>query len=150
MSTAAYSIEGNVLQVQEPGCALTAWHIARGSVGDVDVSGMNLVAVSHGDGEQARRVFFLNESAVPEQVRAVVDLLQGSVGLSWGGVGEAVQDVGVYQVPVEIGAGVKVPGRLMLDAAAEQAELWVDIPELELAWRSSCCAAARARFRVEG
>lgn len=150
MSTAAYCIEGNVLHVQEPGCALTAWHIARGSVGDVDVSGLNLVAVSHGDGEQARRVFFLNETAVPEQVRAVLDLLQGSVGLSWGGVRGAVQDVGVYQVPVEVGASVKVPGRLVLDAAAEQADLWADIPELELAWRSSRCTAARARFRVEG
>lgn len=150
MSTAAYSIEGNVLQVQEPGCALTAWHIARGSVGDVDVSGLNLVAVSNGDGEQARRVFFLNETAGPEQVRAVVDLVQGRVGLSWGGVGEGAGDVGVYQVPVEIGAGVTVPGRLVLDAAADDAELWVEIPELDLAWRSSRCTAARARFRVEG
>jgi hypothetical protein len=44
MNSAAYSIEVNVLQVQEPGCALTAWHIARGSIGDVDVSGLNLVA----------------------------------------------------------------------------------------------------------
>jgi hypothetical protein len=149
MSTAAYSIEGNVLQVHEPGCALTACHIDRGAVGDVDVSGLNLVVVSHGDGEHARRVVFLNENAGPEQVQVVLDLLQGRVGLSWGGVGETARDVGVYQLPVEIGAGVKVPGRLVVDAAAEEAEVWVEIPELDLAWRSSRCAAARARFRVE-
>lgn len=150
MSDGAYSIEGNVLQVHEPGCALTAWHIARGSVGEVDVSGLNLVAVSHGHGEQARRVFFLNETAAPEQVRAVGDLVQGRVGLVCGGVGNTGRDVGLYQVPVEIGARVTVPGRLLLDAAAEEAELWVEIPELDLAWRSSRCTAARARFRVEG
>jgi hypothetical protein len=149
MSTAAYSIEGNILQVQEPGRALTACHIARGSVGDVDVSGLNLVAVSHDDGEHARRVFFLNESADPEQVQVVLDLLQGRVGLSWGGVAEAARDVGVYQVPVEFGPGVKVPGRLVLDATTEEAQLWVEIPELELTWRSSRCAAARARFQIE-
>ena len=150
MSTAAYSIEGNILQVHEPGRALTAWHIDQGTVGDVDVSGLNLVAVSQGDGEHARRVFFLNESAGPEQVRVVLDLLQSRVGLSWGGVAEAARDVGVYQLPVEIGDGVKVPGRLVLDTAAEEAQLWVEIPELELAWRSSRCATARARFQVEG
>ena len=150
MNTAAYSIEGNIVQVQEPGCALTAWHIARGSGGEVDLSGLNLVAVAHGDAEHMRLVFFLNESAVPEQLRVVVDMLEGRIGLSWGGLGEVARDVDIYQVPVEIGSGVKVPGRLLLDAAAEEAELWVEIPELELAWRSSGCAATRARFRVEG
>jgi uncharacterized protein DUF1326 len=150
MNAATYSIQGDILQVQEPGCALTAWHIDRGSVGDVDVSGLNLVAVSHDDGEGVRRVFFLNEDAGPEQVQVVLDLVQGRVGLSWGGVAETARDVGVYQVPVEIGPGVKVPGRLVLDAAAEEAELWVEIPELDLAWRSSRCAAARARFQVDG
>ncbi|HEV8626836.1 MAG TPA: DUF1326 domain-containing protein [Acidimicrobiia bacterium] len=150
MSTATYSINGDVLQVQESGCALTAWHIDSGSVGDVDVSGLSLVAVSHDDGEGVRRIFFLNEDAGPEQFQVVIDLLQGRVGLSWGGVAETARDVGVYQVPIEIGPAVKVPGRLMLDAAAEEAELWVEIPELDLAWRSSRCAAARARFQVEG
>jgi hypothetical protein len=95
-------------------------------------------------------VFFLNESADPEQVRVVLDMLQGRIGLSWGKVAEDTRDVGVYQVPVEIGAGVKIPGRLVLDTTTEEAQLWVEIPELELAWRSSRCAAARARFQVEG
>lgn len=150
MTTATYSIQGDVLQVQASQCALTAWHIDRGSVGEVDVSGLNLVAVSHDDGDGVRRVFFLNEDAGPEQVQVVLDLLQARSGPAWGGMTETARDVAVYQLPVEFGQGVKVPGRLVLETAAEGAELWVEIPELDLAWRSSRCAAVRARFQVEG
>lgn len=159
----AYAVEGTVLQAGDlgpartpggaspPGCMVTVWHVSRGSVSGVDVSGLTLVAVSHRDAGSDQRVFFLDERASLEQVRPLVDLLQGRLGVSWAGFGStADRDVGVYQVPVDLDSGVTVPGRLRLTVRSGTGDLWLEIPELDLVWRSARCPAARAGFRVEG
>jgi hypothetical protein len=161
--TPTYVLEGTVAQAadgtgpvrrpdsERPACALTVWHCSTGQVAGVDISGLTIVAVGRRDPGAARRILFLDEDADPEQVGAILDLVWGRLGIAWAGLISVTDYVGAYQVPIQFDqAAVTLQDRLHLALAAETGEQWIEIPELELPWRSVEGRAATARFRVEG
>jgi hypothetical protein len=161
--TPTYVLEGTVAQAadgtgpvrrpdtERPACAVTVWHCSTGQVNGVDVSGLTIVAVGRRDPDVAQRILFLDEDADPEQVGAILDLGWGRLGIAWAGLISVTDFGGAYQVPIQFDEPVvSVHDRLYLSLAAEIGEQWIEIPELELPWRSVEGRAATARFRVEG
>jgi hypothetical protein len=89
--------------------ALLAYHIERGEITGVDVSGLTVLSVARLPGNVfkggMRRVIFLDESATPEQVRALTDCFQGRLGGPVADVvqiliGEDGEELGVVQAPI--------------------------------------------------
>lgn len=102
--------------------AVIAYHIERGEVEGVDVSGLTWMFVGHIPGNilagNHRAVFLCDERATPEQVRALSDAFRGRLGGPLADTAQLVgTDLGVYQVPIvyELVAGegtVRVNGKV--------------------------------------
>jgi hypothetical protein len=107
----AYSLEGQLLEVctcktlcpcwvgEDPDsgtCDGTlAWKIAKGTVNDVDVSGLTICVLAHIPGNilqgNWRAVVYVDDRASPQQKQALLDVWTGKLG---GPVGDLVQLVG--------------------------------------------------------
>ena len=148
-----YSLRGLVLQAGDgaAGCGITAWHFASGRVSDVDVAGTNVVAVGRRVTGTSKRVLFVSETAGPEQLCSLLDVLEGRLGICWAGlVRRPDEELGSFQMPITFdGFTIDVHGRLRMAVDGALAEIWADVPELDLSWRARRCQAARARFVVE-
>ena len=148
-----YSLGGFVLQAADgaTGCGITAWHFASGRVSDIDVAGTTLVAVGRRIPGSAQRVLFVSETAGPEQVCSLLDVFEGRLGFCWGGlVRRPDEELGSFRMPITFdGFTIDVHGRLRMVLNGPLAEIWADVPELDLSWRARQCQAARARFLVE-
>lgn len=102
--------------------ALFAYHIDRGQVGEVDVSGLTWLGVTHIPGNilkgNIRAVFFTDEEATPEQLQALTDVFTGRLGGAPADLAQLFGEVvGVLQLPIEYaiehGEGVvRVGGRV--------------------------------------
>lgn len=85
-----------------------AYHIDRGEVRGVDVSGLTLLGVAQIPGNVLagnwRMVFYMDDRATPEQQEALLDVFTGKLG---GGPADLAQLVGervaLYRVPIEYG-----------------------------------------------
>jgi hypothetical protein len=166
----AYSLEGAILDAcdrrprdpglsavpQPPSHSVTAWIVERGVVASVDVSGLVLVSVwERFPGGPVRRLVLLDERSTPEQVRAILDLVQGRLGTLGRFASPVDEDLGVYQVPVawELPPGravVRVPGHLELVVRDDSSDMAVNIPEYDLAWRVDAGDALRGEIHVAG
>lgn len=64
--------------------AVLSWHIDRGKVNDVDVSGLTLVALAHVPGNifkgNWRLVVYVDDKATPQQQEALVNVWTGKLG----------------------------------------------------------------------
>jgi hypothetical protein len=131
----------------------------EGRVAGIDVSGLAVLTAGERrrPGGPLRRLVLVDEAATPEQVRVLLDLVEGRLG---GGLlatlaGPADRDLGVYQVPTTWTlepdrATVSVPGHLELSVTAGSADMVLDIPEHELSWAVSGCAGLRGGIHVAG
>jgi hypothetical protein len=108
-------------------------------------------------GGPSQRLVLVDELATPEQVRVLLDLVEGRLG---GGLlatlaGPADHDLGVYQAPtiwtLEMDrATVSIPGHLELSVTAGSADMILDIPEHDLSWHISGCDGLRGDIHVAG
>jgi hypothetical protein len=103
--------------------AIIAYHIEKGNINGVDVSGLNVMGVVHipenvlipGSWKIIRLV---DERATPEQVQVLADAFRGKLGGPLADLAGLVgEELGVYQVPIdhalEGGAGtVTVGGKI--------------------------------------
>jgi hypothetical protein len=117
-----YQLEGTILEVcdcnvlcpcwigEDPDggtCdAAVAYHIERGVIGGVDVSGLNWVGVGHIPGNVLaggwRQTLFVDESATPEQFKALEDAFRGRLGGPLADLAQLVGEVvAIQQVPIE-------------------------------------------------
>jgi hypothetical protein len=123
MTTAsAYELEGTILEActcdvlcpcwigEDPDggtCdAVIAYHIERGRIGDIDVSGLTLASAAHIPGNVLEGnwtlVHFVDERATPEQMQALLDAFDGRHGGPLADLAQLHGDVlGVYQVPIQ-------------------------------------------------
>lgn len=102
--------------------AIIGYHIERGRVGDVDVSGLTWLGVAHIPGNilqgNIRALFFTDEEATPEQLQALSDVFTGRLGGAPAEIAQLFGEVlGVLQVPIDYaitqGQGtVRVGGRV--------------------------------------
>jgi hypothetical protein len=96
----AYELEGSLLEVctckilcpcwvgEDPDgetCdSVNSWHVERGIVNGIDISGLTLATLNHIPGNVLkgnwRVIFFVDDKATPEQQRAMVDLFSGKLG----------------------------------------------------------------------
>jgi hypothetical protein len=87
--------------------AVYAYHVDRGSVKGVDVSGLNYVEVVQIPGNVRtphswRRVTFIDEEATPEQKQALLDAWQGRLGGPLADLNALVaEDLGVYPASID-------------------------------------------------
>lgn len=74
---------------------LIAWHIDRGSINGVDVSGLTVATLNHIPGNVLkgnwRTVVYLNDTATPQQQEALLNVWTGKLG---GPVADLIQLVG--------------------------------------------------------
>jgi hypothetical protein len=143
-----------------PACrSVAALLFESGRVAGVDVSGLAVLTAGERrqPGGPLRRLVLVDERATPEQVRVLLDLVEGRLG---GGLlatlaGPADRDLGVYQVPttwtLELErASVSVPGHLELSVTAGSADMVLAIPEHDLFWEVSGCDGLRGGIHVAG
>ncbi len=143
-----------------PACrSVAALLFESGRVAGVDVSGLGVLTAGERrlPGGPLRRLVLVDERATPEQVRVLLDLVEGRIG---GGLlatlaGPADRDLGVYQVPttwrLELErATVSVPGHLELSVTAGSADMVLAIPEHDLFWEVSGCDGLRGDIHVAG
>lgn len=119
---AAYELEGTMIEAcncnvlcpcwvgEDPDngtCdAILAYHIERGHIKGVDVSGLTWVAVAHIPGNilegNFREVNYVDEDATPEQLQALTDGFEGRLGGPLEELAQLVgESAGVFQVPIE-------------------------------------------------
>lgn len=167
----AYSVEGTVLDACDGGHlgpppsgahpasrSVSAWIVEHGVVAGVDVSGVVVLSVSqrHLSSGPLRRLVLVDERATPQQVRAILDLVQGRLGGTLATFASPVdEELGVYQVPVEWElaadrAAVRAAGHLELVVLADSSKMAVDIPEYDLVWRVGDGDALRGKIHVAG
>ena len=83
-----------------------AYHIDRGQIRGVDVSGLSLVGVAQVPGNilagNWRVVFYLDEQASPEQEQALLDVFTGQLGGAPADLAKLVgETVALHRVPIE-------------------------------------------------
>lgn len=170
-NTTAYSLEGTVLDASHGGRvgpgpsgahpasrSVGALIVEHGVVAGIDVSGVVVLTVSERrfPAGPLRRLALLDERATPQQVRAVLDLVQGRLGGTLAVFALPVdEELGVYQVPVEWELGtdrvvVRAPGHLELVVLADSSTMAVDIPEYDLVWRVESGDTLRGEIHVAG
>jgi hypothetical protein len=143
-----------------PACrSVAALLLGTGRVAGIDVSGLAVITAGERrvTGGPLRRLVLVDETATPQQVRVLLDLVEGRVG---GGLlatlaGPADRDLGVYQVPTAWTlepdrATVSVPGHLELSVTAGSADMALDVPEHDLSWLVSGCEGVRGGIHVAG
>ncbi|MGH8992426.1 MAG: DUF1326 domain-containing protein [Acidimicrobiia bacterium] len=143
-----------------PACrAVAAILLGAARVAGVDVSGLAVLTAGERreSGGPLRRLVLVDEKATPEQVRVLLDLVEGRIG---GGLlatlaGPADRDLGVYQVPTAWTfeperATVSVPGHLELSVTTGSADMALDVPEHGLSWQVSGCEGLRGGIHVAG
>jgi hypothetical protein len=86
--------------------AVFAYHIEQGRVGDVDVSGLTWLGVTHIPGNilhgNIRALFFTDDEATPEQLLALTDVFTGRLGGPPAELAQLFGEVlGVLQVPID-------------------------------------------------
>ncbi len=117
----AYDLEGRLLEVcdcnilcpcwvgEDPDngtCdAVVAWHIDRGSVNGLDVSGRTLAILNHIPGNVLkgnwRVIFFVDDEATPDQQEALLSVWSGKLGGPIADLAQLVGEVaGVERVPI--------------------------------------------------
>ncbi len=168
----AYALEGVILDacqrdVRQPGpddsrpaCrSVAALLLGTGRVAGVDVSGLAVLTAGERrlSGGPLQRLVLVDERATPQQVRVLLDLVEGRYG---GGMlatlaGPADRDLGVYQVPTvwmlePERATVSVPGHLELSVTAGSADMALDVPEHDLCWQVLGCEGIRGGIHVAG
>jgi hypothetical protein len=168
----SYTLDGVILDAgqrdgREPGphdsrppcLSIAALLVEAGRAAGVDITGLAVLVAGERRvaGGPLHRLVLVDESATPEQVRVLLDLVEGRLG---GGVlatlaGPADRDLGVYQVPTEWTleperATVSVPGHLELSVTAGSADMALDIPEHDLFWQISGCDGLRGEIHVAG
>lgn len=79
-------------------CAgIVAWHVERGEIGGVDVSGLTAVSVSHHGGHRqqanARVALFVDERATEDQLTALTDAFTGKLGGPLGELAELTDEL---------------------------------------------------------
>lgn len=143
-----------------PACrSVAALILGPARVAGVDVSGLAVLTAGERrtTGGSLQRLVLVDERATPEQVRVLLDLVEGRIG---GGLlatlaGPADRDLGVYQVPAAWAldperATVSVPGHLELSVTAGSADMTLDIPEHHLTWQVSGCEGVRGGIHLAG
>ena len=143
-----------------PACrSVAALLLGTGQVAGIDVSGLAVITAGERriTGGPLRRLVLVDETATPEQVRVLLDLVEGRFG---GGLlatlaGPADRDLGVYQVPTAWTlepdrATVSVPGHLELSVTTGSADMTLDVPEHDLSWQVSGCEGVRGDIHVAG
>lgn len=85
--------------------AIAAYHIDEGEADGVDVSGLSWVGVVFIPGNILKggwkRVVYVDETATPEQVRALTDAFNGRLGGPLADLAPLVsEDLGVFQAPI--------------------------------------------------
>ncbi len=135
----AYQLEGELLEVctcqvlcpcwvgEDPDggiCqGLLAWHIVKGTVNAVDVSGRTIVALAHIPGNilkgNWRIVVYLDDKTTPQQQEAILNVWTGKLGGPCADLAQLVGQVaGVERVPIVFDSqGVK--GRLKVGDGIE-------------------------------
>jgi hypothetical protein len=87
--------------------AIVAYHIDKGEIQGIDVSGMNIMAVVHIPGNVLtpaswKVIQLIDERATPEQLQALGDAFGGKLGGPLADLAGLVGEVlGVYQVPID-------------------------------------------------
>lgn len=167
-----YTLDGVILDAcqregREPGPddsrppyrSVAALLLEAGRAAGVDISGLAVLTAGERQvpGGPSRRLVLVDELATPEQVRVLLDLVEGRLG---GGLlatlaGPADRDLGVYQAPTTWTldaerATVSIPGHLDLSVTAGAADMVLDIPEHDLGWRISGCDGLRGEIHVAG
>jgi hypothetical protein len=139
--------------------SVAALLLVGGRAAGVDVSGLAVLTAGErrAPGGPSQRLVLVDELATPEQVRVLLDLVEGRLG---GGLlatlaGSADRDLGVYQAPTTWTlepeqANVSIPGHLELSVTAGSADMMLDIPEHDLCWRISGCDGLRGEIHVAG
>jgi len=135
----AYQLEGDLLEVctckilcpcwvgEDPDggtCeGLLAWHIGKGTVNGLDVSGHTIVALCHIPGNilkgNWRIVVYLDDKTTPQQQEAILNVWTGKLGGPCADLAQLIGQVaGVERVPIVFDAqGVK--GRLRVGDGIE-------------------------------
>ena len=86
--------------------SILAYHFERGTIGDVDVSGLTLVAAAHIPGNilngNFRTVHLVDDRASHEQLAALSDVFQGRLGGPVADLANLIGDyLGMLQAPIE-------------------------------------------------
>ena len=102
----------------------TAYHVRTGTIGDVDVSGLNVVSLVHYPGNALdggwRQVTFIDSKATEEQFEALRDAFQGQLGGPLADLASLVEDwVAVYTAPIEYTSSDDGHGAVRVGRSAE-------------------------------
>jgi hypothetical protein len=168
----SYTLDGVILDAcqrdgREPGPddsrppyrSVAALLLEAGRAAGIDVTGLAVLIAGErrATGGPSQRLVLVDELATPEQVRVLLDLVEGRLG---GGLlatlaGSADRDLGVYQAPTlwtlePERATVSIPGHLELCVTAGFADMVLDIPEHDLSWRIFGCDGLRGDIHVAG
>lgn len=87
--------------------AILAYHIDKGEINGVDVSGLSVMGITHIPGNVLipgswKVVRFIDERATPEQVQALGDAFRGRLGGPLADLAGLVgEELGVYLVPID-------------------------------------------------
>jgi hypothetical protein len=121
-ATKTYEVEGTLLEACSCGgpcpcwvgddpdggtCdAFVAYHVDRGQVRGVDISGLSLVLVGHIPGNVLagnwREALYLDDKASPEQREALLAVFTGKLGGAIADLAALIGEVvGIYDVPIE-------------------------------------------------
>jgi hypothetical protein len=99
-----------------------AWHIGKGTVNGLDVSGRTLAVLAHLPGNALkgnwRAVVYVDDGATPQQQEALLNVWTGKLGGPVADLAGLIGEVaGVERVPITFPAGGK--GRLQIGSAIE-------------------------------
>ena len=139
--------------------SVAALLLQAGRAAGVDLSGLAVLIAGERQvpGGPSQRLVLVDELATPEQVRVLLDLVEGRLGdgLLTTLAGAADRDLGVYQAPTTWTldaeqATVRIPGHLELSVTAGSADMVLDIPEHDLRWRIAGCDGLRGEIHVAG
>ncbi len=107
--------------------AVVAWHVERGSYGNVRLDGLNVVMAGHWPGKMidggASVALYLDEKATQEQSEALAQIFSGQAGGQPGAIGALVGEVlGVGPAPIDY----KIEGKKRSLRVADVAEAEVE------------------------
>lgn len=146
--------------------AVVANHIVEGQCGDVDLSGITVLAIVdwpkaiHEGG--GRAVFVVPDEVTDEQLGCLAQIYTGQLdGLPWSILGTTYEVTGVVRAPVEIHdngieSDVRVPGvgeargtALKNPVTGEEHRVAIDLDQ-GFIWKRGDCGAGTFEFAAEG
>ena len=143
MNGAVTGLRGTLLEAEDvpPGRRLSVWRVGGCVLGDVEVAPQTVITVCAGT-----RTMLFDETAPPDQVLALFDVLRDHVGDRASGAGD---DWRFIQIPIDERmvngvVSVSVPGRLQLvtrrgappAAPALLADISLSLPDHGVEWRA--------------